>query len=88
MLCSRTWKLKYTPDDGDLVNLFYVPALEDAERYDRLTGYFNARALTLAARGIEGLVRNGGRMRLVAGCTLAPPEIEAIEKGERIARSR
>ena len=84
MLCSRTWKLKYTPDDGDLINLFYVPALEDAERYDRLTGYFNARALTLAARGIEGLVRNGGRMRLVAGCTLAPPEIEAIEKGEQL----
>ena len=84
MLSDRTWKLKYTPDDGDLVKLFYVPALEDAERYDRLTGYFNARALTLAARGIEGLVRNGGRMRLVVGCTLEPPEIETIEKGEQL----
>ena len=84
MLIDRTWNLKYTPDDGDLVKLFYVPALEDAERYDRLTGYFNARALTLAARGIEGLVRNGGRMRLVVGCTLEPPEIEAIEKGEQL----
>ncbi len=84
MLGDRTWKLKYTPDDGDLVRLFYIPALEDAERYDRLTGYFNAHALTLAARGIEGLVRNGGRMRLIVGCTLEPPEIEAIEKGERL----
>ena len=84
MLGERTWKLKYTPDDGDLVKLFYVPALKDAERYDRLTGYFNAQALTLAVRGIEGLVRNRGRMRLVAGCTLEPPEIEAIEKGERL----
>ncbi len=84
MLTDRTWKLKYTPDDGDLVKLFYVPALEDAERYDRLTGYFNARALTLAARGIEGLVRNGGHMRLIVGCTLEPPEIEAIEKGEQL----
>ncbi len=84
MLRDRTWKLKYTPDDGDLVTLFYVPALEDAERYDRLTGYFNAKALTLAARGIEGLVRNGGRMRLVAGCTLEAPEIEAIERGEQL----
>ena len=84
MLSDRTWNLKYTPDDGDLVKLFYIPALEAAERYDRLTGYFNAHALTLAARGIEGLVRNGGRMRLVAGCTLEPPEIEAIEKGEQL----
>ena len=84
MLRDRNWKLKYTPDDGDLVRLFYVPALEDAERYDRLTGYFNAGALALAARGIEGLVRNRGRMRLIVGCTLAPPEIEAIERGEEL----
>ena len=84
MLSDRTWRLKYTSDDGDLVRLFYVPALEDAERYDRLTGYFNANALALAARGIEGLVRNGGQMRLVVGCTLDPPEIEAIEKGEQL----
>ena len=84
MLADRSWKRKYTPDDGDLIRLFYVPALEDAERYDRLTGYFNAGALALAARGVEGLVRNGGRMRLVVGCTLQPPEIEAIEQGETL----
>ena len=84
MLRDRTWRLKYTAEDGDLVRLFYVPALEDAERYDRLTGYFDAGALALAARGIEGLVRNGGRMRLVVGCTLGPHEIDAIERGERL----
>ena len=84
MLSDHKWNLKYTPDDGDLVRLFYVPALEDAERYDRLTGYFSANALTLASRGIEGLVRNNGQMRLIAGCTLEPPEIEAIEKGEEL----
>ena len=82
MLRDRDWKLKYTPDDGDLVELFYVPALEAAERYDRLTGYFNARAFALASRGIEGLVRNGGRMRLVVGCTLDAAEVDAIERGE------
>ena len=90
MLADRSWRRKYTPDDGDLVRLFYVPALEDAEGYDRLTGYFNAKALALAARGIEGLVRNRGHMRLVVGCTLPPAEIEAIERGaalrERVER--
>ena len=84
MLTDRSWQIKYTPDDGDLVGQFYIPALEDAERYDRLTGYFNAGALALAARGIEGLVRNRGRMRLLVGCTLEPPEIEAIERGESL----
>ncbi len=87
MLRDRSWNLGYTVEDGDLVQLFHVPALEDAERYDRLTGYFNAAALALAARGIEGLVRNGGRMRLVVGCTLESPEIEAIERGEELRTS-
>jgi len=84
VLRDRDWKLKYTLEDGDLVNQFYVPALENAERYDRLTGYFNAHALALASRGIEGLVRNGGVMRLVVGCTLNAPEIQAIERGEAL----
>lgn len=82
LLSSHPWQRKYTPEDGDLVRLFYVPALEDAARYDRLTGYFSASALALAARGIEGLIRHDGRMRLVVGCTLDPAEIDAIERGE------
>jgi hypothetical protein len=84
LLASQSWQRKYTPEDGDLVRLFYVPALEDAVRYDRLTGYFSASALALAARGIEGLIRNEGRMRLLVGCTLNPAEIEAIEQGEKM----
>ena len=84
MLRDRTWQLRYTPDDGDLLRRFYIPALQDARRYDRLTGYFNAGALALAARGIEGLVRNGGHMRLLVGCTLEEDEVAAIERGEAL----
>ncbi len=84
ILQDRAWKLKYTPDHGDLVKLLYLPLLACAVRYDRLTGYFSASALALAARGIEGLVANGGRMRMVVGCTLEQPEIDAIEKGEEL----
>ena len=84
MLRAHTWKRKYTTEDGDLYELFYVPALLSARRYDRLTGFFSAGALSLAARGVEALIRNEGRMRLVTGCTLAQPEIEAILEGERL----
>jgi ERCC4-related helicase len=75
------WKSKYDADAESLVREFYVPALQCAERYDRSTGFFSAGALTLAARGIEGIVRNNGRMRLVVGCTLQQAEADAIEKG-------
>ena len=84
LLSDFTWKLRYTPDDGDLVRGLYVPLLSCAERYDRLTGYFSAKALALAARGVEGLVLNNGHMKLVVGCTLAPGEVAAIEKGEAL----
>ena len=84
LLPDFKWKLKYTPEDGNLVQCFYVPALRCANRYDRSTGYFSATALTLAARGIEGLVRNDGHMRLVVGCTLHEEEVEAIRKGEEL----
>jgi SNF2 family DNA or RNA helicase len=84
LLRDTAWRLKYTPDDGDLVRLFYVPALRSANRYDRLTGYFSARALALAARGVEGLVVNNGRMRLVVGCTLGEEDVAAIERGESL----
>ena len=84
MLRDRTWKIRYTPDDSDLLRHFYIPALQDAVRYHRLTGYFNAAALALAAHGIEGLVRNNGHMRLLVGCTLEAGEIAAIERGEAL----
>ncbi len=84
LLPDFKWKLKYTPEDGNLVQCFYVPALQCANRYDRSTGFFSATALTLAARGIEGLVRNDGHMRLMVGCTLHEEEVEAIRKGEEL----
>ena len=77
MLSDREWKLKYTPEDGDLVKGFYIPALEDAERYDRLTGYFNAGALALAARGIEELVTLERHQTAIGtGGTVDPGAIE------------
>src|SRR5437763_1674440 len=80
-LCSRPWKTSYRQEDGDLITLFYVPALSCAVAYDRLTGYFSADALALAGRGIGRLIANGGRMRLIVGCTLGEDEVEAIEQG-------
>ncbi len=84
LLRDSEWRLKYTPDHGSLVHGFYLPLLGCAVRYDRLTGYFNAAALALAARGVEGLLLNDGQMRMIVGCTLGPGEVAAIERGEAL----
>lgn len=81
LLPAHDWETSYRHEQGNLINLFYVPALSCAVEYNRMTGYFTANALALAARGIEKLISNGGRMRLLVGCTLGPKEVEAIEQG-------
>ncbi|MEX3765118.1 DEAD/DEAH box helicase [Paraburkholderia phenoliruptrix] len=84
LLTDLTWLSKYDYDDGSLIEQFYVHALSCAQRYDRVTGYFTATALAIAARGIEGLVLNNGRMRMVVGCTLDEAEVNAIERGQTL----
>jgi superfamily II DNA or RNA helicase len=81
LLPSIEWRTSYRHEDGDLVRGFFIPALSCAVQYDRMTGYFSAETLALAARGIHELIRNGGRMRLIVGCTLDADECEALEAG-------
>jgi hypothetical protein len=81
LLTERDWNVGYRNEDGDLIELFYNPALACAKQYDRLTGYFSADSLALAARGIEALIANDGRMRLIVGLTLSPLEQAALAEG-------
>jgi SNF2 family DNA or RNA helicase len=87
-LFDTPWRVKYSPDTTDnIVEAFYIPALQCAQRYWRTTGYFQATALSLAMRGIEGLIHNQGSMRLIVGCTLAPEELDAIQQGQTLRQA-
>lgn len=61
---------------------FYIPALEQAVRYDRIAGYFSSTSLALAARGISGLIANGGKMRLIASPHLSEEDLEIIRMSD------
>jgi hypothetical protein len=56
------WQPYYSHEDGDLIALFFEPALSRSVLYQRVTGYFLANVLVLAARGLDKLIANGGRM--------------------------
>ncbi len=74
----------YTPADNRLEG-FYIPALKQAVRYDRVTGYYRSSSLVVAAAGISRFVANGGTMRIIAGTELDELDIKAIEKGEPLS---
>lgn len=83
-LRDRSWDVSYSHEDGDLVELFFLPALERAKLYQRATGYFSGSALVMAARGMDALIDCGGRMELLVGCTLNDADVEKIRQGYHI----
>lgn len=68
---------------GDrVVNEFYVPVLQQALMYQRLTGYFSSQVLALAARGVAGLIKNGGKMQLITSPVVSEKDYEALTNSD------
>jgi len=61
-----------------VVSEFYVPVLQEAILYRRLTGYFSSQVLALAARGIAGLIQNGGKMQMITSPVVSEQDFNAL----------
>lgn len=70
----------YNSDSDDILQDFYVPALSEAVKYDRLAGFFSSTSLAVAARGIIGLLRNNGHMRMIVSPRLSRADREAVSR--------
>lgn len=75
---SMQLKHSYDSLSDDILFDFYIPMLERTQRYDRISGFFSSTALAVAARGILGLIENGGTMRLLTCQRLSPEDSAAI----------
>ncbi|MFZ7101547.1 MAG: DEAD/DEAH box helicase family protein [Peptococcaceae bacterium] len=60
---------------------FYVPLLRESILYQRAVGFFSSSALVEISKGLIGLVRNGGKIQIVASPCLTQEDIDAISKG-------
>ena len=74
-------KFCYRSDKDDLVNDFFIPTLRLAHEYKRAVGFFSSSALCSIGRGLDGLLRNNGTMKIVASPFLSDQDVEAIENG-------
>ena len=73
-------KSSYDTLQDNLLTDFYIPVLEHAKRYDRISGFFSSTSLAIAARGIAGLIRNQGKMRLLTCQKLSKDDVNEIQK--------
>lgn len=71
--------LSYETGQDDPVNDFYIPLLAEAVYYDRIAGFFTSASLAIAARGIAGLIRNEGAMRIICCPRLDEKDLEVIK---------
>lgn len=74
-------KPSYYTTTSNIVDEFYNPVLQIATSYDRVSGYFSSKALAAYARGLQGLIQNGGKMRLIISQDISEEDFDLIKKG-------
>lgn len=74
-------KTEYRSFKLNIVQDFYFPLLERAICYKRAVGFFSSTALIEISKGITGLIKNGGKIQLIASPRLSDEDIDAINKG-------
>lgn len=73
-------KIKYSSDNNNILNDFYIPVLTNSIYYYRLSGFFSSSTLASAAQGMEDFIKNGGEMKLVCGTKLSNQDFDVIKK--------
>ncbi|HEY8363040.1 MAG TPA: DEAD/DEAH box helicase family protein [Tissierellaceae bacterium] len=76
-------KKTYSSDYDDVLNEFYIPVLREANEYYRLAGFFSSTSLAVAARGILGLIKNGGTMKIIACPKLTKDDLNVIVDSQK-----
>lgn len=76
-----TLKPEYRSYQDNIVKEFYVPVLNKAISYKRAVGFFSSTALIEITKGLSGLIKNNGKIKIIASPQLSIQDIEAINEG-------
>ncbi|MEH7613209.1 SNF2-related protein [Gottfriedia acidiceleris] len=76
-----TLQPSYFTTTSDIAKEFYNPVLSSSVSYDRVSGYFSSQALAAYAKGLEGLIGNGGYMRLIISIDISETDFNLIQDG-------
>lgn len=71
----------YRSSEDDIPKIFYSPVLSVAKLYQRAVGYFCVSSLSCIFDGLEGLLKNEGRIQLITSPQLTEEDVKQIESG-------
>src|SRR5690625_2750820 len=72
---------EYRSFEQDIVHDFYIPTLKRAIEYKRAVGFFSSSSLNQITKGILGLVKNKGKIKIIASPKLNEEDIKSIAEG-------
>lgn len=72
---------EYRSPQHDVANEFFAPVLACSKIYKRSVGFFSSTSLEIITKGVSSLVKNGGKIQIVASPKLSEEDIEAIKTG-------
>lgn len=80
------FRRSYSTSKDDLLNDFYVPALEHSRRYDRAAGFFSSGLVALAPVAFSHFIQGGGRIRLICSPNFSATDIAAIKNDADVSK--
>lgn len=80
-LRNLSLKSEYRSLKDDIVEDFFNPTLQESIFYQRAVGFFSSSALVETTKGLIGLIRNQGKIQLIASPHLSEEDIQAMNSG-------
>ena len=77
------FETKYTKIDPnvDLARDFFIPCMENAVSYDRITGFFGSTVYIVIWDALKSFVSNGAKMRILCSPKISDEDRTAINQG-------
>ena len=70
-----------TDYDSDIAEDFFIPCMQNARYYDRITGFFGSSVYIIIWGALKEFVENDGRMRILCSPRISKEDREAINEG-------
>ena len=68
-----------TADKDQLLDDFYIPVLSQSKHYYRIAGFFSSSSLSIALRGVEAMVANGGQIKMLVSPELSDDDYAVLK---------
>ncbi len=83
LFTNFNFETKYTKIDSDidLARDFFIPCMENAVSYDRITGFFGSTVYIVIWGALKRFVTNGSKMRILCSPKISDEDRTAINRG-------